>query len=388
MTAYSLTTGQMLWNTTTTNVLYSGVGVADHGLVALLMQNGGFWEAWNLNTGTVAWTGQQMNYPWGQSCFGTYGCESAYGLIYWEGYDGVYAINWTNGNIQWHFSSPSAPFETPYSGNLPFDAVATLADGIIYTSNGAHTPAQPITRGWSTYAINATTGAEIWNVKVQWQAGGVADDYYTAQNLDDGYMYVFGMGQSETTVSAPQTQVTTGQNAVISGTVLDKSPGDLGSISNPQQSTDFPKAVPCVSDSSMATYMNYLYMQTPIDGIYHNETVTGVPVSIDAIDPNGNPVHIATVTSDGTTGTFAYTWTPTIAGNYKITATFAGDDSYGSSFATSYANVVNAPTTVAPTTSTITGFATTNDLETLIAVAVIAIIIAIAIATVLNLRKH
>jgi hypothetical protein len=133
----------------------------------------------------------------------------------------------------------------------------------------------------------------------------------------------------------------------------------------------------------MGPYMNYLHMQSQIPA-----TVTGVPVSIDAVDPNGNFVHLATVTSDGTSGTFAYTWTPTNTGDYKIMSTFAGDDSYGSSFATTYANVVNAPTTVAPTTSTITGFATSNDLTTYIAVAVIAIIIAIAIATVLILRKH
>ena len=127
----------------------------------------------------------------------------------------------------------------------------------------------------------------------------------------------------------------------------------------------------------------------PIDGIYHNITIDGVPVSIDAIDPNGNPVHITTVTSEGYSGTFAYTWAPTIAGNYKVTATFAGDDSYGSSFATTYATVVAATTTTTPTpTASPLNLATTTDLMTYIVAGVIAIIIAIAIVGVLMLRKR
>jgi hypothetical protein len=199
--------------------------------------------------------------------------------------------------------------------------------------------------------------------------GAISDGYLAAGNSYDGYMYVFGKGLSTTTVSAPQTEIVSGHNAIISGTVLDQSPAQPGT--------------PCVSAQSMGPYMDYLHMQSQMPS-----TVTGVPISIDAVDPNGNFVHIATITSDGTSGTFSYTWTPTNTGDYKIMATFAGDDSYGSSFATSYANVVNAPTTVAPTTSTITGFATSNDLTTYIAVAVIAIILAIAIATVLILRKH
>src|SRR5450759_1245910 len=136
-------------------------------------------------------------------------------------------------------------------------------------------------------------------------------------------MYVFGKGQSATTVSVPQTQITTGESSIISGAVLDQSPGQPGTA--------------CVSAQSMSAWMDHLHAQYPIPA-----NVTGVPVSIDAVDPNNNIVHIATVTSD-ISGTFSYVWTPTIAGLYKITATFAGDDSYGSSYAQAAAVVVNAP---------------------------------------------
>jgi hypothetical protein len=124
---------------------------------------------------------------------------------------------------------------------------------------------------------------------------------------------------------------------MIKGTVLDLSPAQPGTA--------------CVSKDSMTTVMEHIHLQLPITGIYNNETIIGVPVSIDAVDPNGNPMHIATITSDGYSGTFGYNWEPELAGQYTITATFAGDDSYGSSFATTYVNVVNAPTQSTPTTT-------------------------------------
>ena len=109
-------------------------------------------------------------------------------------------------------------------------------------------------------------------------AGPAADGYLTAASNYDGTMYVLGKSQSKTTVSAPQTAIAQGGSVVITGTVLDQAPASTGT--------------PSVSDESMATWMDYLHFQMPIDGIYHNITITGVPVSIDAVDPNGNPIHI------------------------------------------------------------------------------------------------
>jgi hypothetical protein len=87
-------------------------------------------------------------------------------------------------------------------------------------------------------------------------------------------------------------------------------------------------------------------------------------------------------------GTYSYTWQPTMAGNYQITATFAGSNSYGSSYAETHAVVVDAQTTSAPTTSTISfGSTTTDSLAMYIVAGVIAIVIAIAIVGVLLLKK-
>ena len=81
----------------------------------------------------------------------------------------------------------------------------------------------------------------------------------------------------------------------------------------------------------MATQMEYLHMRTPINGVWNNETITGVPVTLTALDSNGNSQNIGTIMTDGYYGTFSKTWTPPIQGDYKIIASFGGDDSYSSS---------------------------------------------------------
>jgi hypothetical protein len=112
---------------------------------------------------------------------------------------------------------------------------------------------------------------------------------------------------------------------------------------------------------------------------------TGVPVSLDAYDPNGNYIHIGETTSD-ITGTYGFDWTPQIPGTYQIIATFHGSTSYGASSAQTYMSVSNA----APTTSPYPEI-TLPPTETYVLAAAIAIILAIAIGfavTILVLRKR
>ncbi len=373
--ATSLTTGKLLWNISAgiDFPLFSGsCTVADHGKVAVRFDDAHYY-CWDLQTGTRLWTSELSSTPWGT--FGDYSEQSAYGLLFANQYDGVVAYNWTTGKIAWMFQAPATSFETPYTngtGNLNGEVYSWFSDGIVadgklYTYTQEHSPTAPLARGWRLYAINATTGAGIWNITGPMGPGIVHDGYLTAGNYYDGYFYVFGKGLSATTVSAPQTAVPTGTPLVISGTVLDQSPAQPGT--------------PCVSAQSMGEWMAYLHMQHQIPA-----NVIGVPVSIDAVDPNGNPVHIATVTSD-MSGTFGYTWTPSIAGQYKITATFVGDDSYGSSWAQTYATVTQLSATTTPTTTSSTTSDVINPLATYIVVGVIAIIIAIAIVGALILRK-
>jgi hypothetical protein len=156
---------------------------------------------------------------------------------------------------------------------------------------------------------------------------------------------------------------------MLTGTIFDMSPG--------QPDT------PCVSKESMSEWMEYLHMQHSIPA-----NVVGVPISIDAVDPNCNFVHIGDTTSDGMSGTFGYAWEPEIAGQYTVTATFMGDDSYGSSFATTYVNVVEASATSTEPTSSAVNFDTINSNMMIgLAAATIAIIIAIVIAVIVVKKK-
>ena len=111
--------------------------------------------------------------------------------------------------------------------------------------------------------------------------------------------------------------------------------------------------------------------------------VKGVPVSLDAVDSNGNAIHIATVMSD-MSGTFGCMWQPEITGKYTVTATFMGDDSYGSSWAETYVGVVEAPEAT-PTPEPPQG---APDSIPYIIGATVAMILAVAISTILILRKR
>jgi hypothetical protein len=368
----SLTTGQVLWEKTSAGLTYSGAcNVADQGKVAVLMEKG-IYEGYDLLTGNLAWTSQAMAYPWGGSSFGAYAVQSAYGMFYRESYDGVYAFNWKDGKIAWKFQAPTPyAFETPYATanetDYSFNAGGIVADGKLFTYNTEHTPSQPITRGWRMYCINTTSGQGIWNITGSASPGGVADGYLTSSNSYDGYMYVYGKGQSKATVEAPLTAVPKGQGVLIQGTVTDQSPGQPGS--------------PCIGKDSMTVYMEYLHMQKPIPSGY---IVEGVPVTLLAIDPNGAVTEISTVKSD-VSGTFKAAWTPPSEGLYTITATFAGDDSYSSSWAETGLSVGPAPAT--PETPQITVPDYTMTIVYAAIGIIFAVVIAIAIVGALMLRK-
>jgi hypothetical protein len=337
VTGYNLMNGEERWSTTLADEsMYTGsCAVADHGKVAILFK-GGYYKCWNLATGKLEWTSDLMDYPWGEASFGAYAIESAYGLFYRQSYDGVYAFNWTNGDIEWKYEAPANAYETPYrdeegSTVYSFDGAAWIADGKLYTINNEHTPTPPITRGWGVHCIDAKTGDGIWNIQGIWLWSGpgpIADGYLTVGS-SDGYRYVFGKGESATTVTAAPKTIAKGAPILIEGTVLDQSPAQPGT--------------PCVSAGSMSTQMEYLHLQFPLTGIWGNSTITGVPVQLNAIDEKDNVYNLGEVTTNGYYGTFKYAWTPPEEGTYDIIASFNGDDSYGSSNAATAVNVGPAP---------------------------------------------
>jgi hypothetical protein len=365
----SIITGQVLYNFTTEDTSFNpGSNSFVDGKVLIPMDMG-ILNCYDLLTGKLLWRSTEFDYPWG--AFGGYNAEGAYGLYFWQTYDGVVAFNVSTGKLQWKYQYQAPAFEVPYTmangtNQYAFYGAAQVADGKIYVYNTEHSASYPITRGLRLHCINAYTGEGIWNITGQMQPGAISDGYLTAANAYDGCMYVFGKGKSATTVSAPQTQITAGTKAIISGTILDQSPGQSGAA--------------CVSKESMTEWMEYLHMQHQMPA-----NVIGVPVSIDAVDPNGNYIHIGDAVSDAS-GTFSYTWTPANAGDYTITATFMGDDSYGSSWAETHATVVEAP--AASPTSSPTNFDSINsNVTTTIIAGVIAIIITVVLVGLLIMRK-
>jgi len=383
MEAASLTTGASLWNATTdvtkgTEGFFSGsTRVADHGKFAVRL-NDGHWHCWDLTTGKKLWVSELSSWPWGT--FGCYGVQSYGGNIISNQYDAVVAYNWTNGKISWRYKYLAPyPYESLYADSETgeayypwFHEAGRIADGVLYTSNTEHSISEPIPRGHKFHAINITTGEGIWNIAgtmfITDFRSAVDDGYLAFSNAYDGYMYVIGKGKSQTTVTVSPKVSVHGTKVLIEGTVLDLSPAQLGT--------------PCVSKDSMATQMEYLHMQHPIDGVGHNIQMTGVPVTLTAIGSDGSVIDIGMATSNAYYGTFSKSWAPPAEGDYEIVASFAGDESYGSSAAATAVAVGPAAETPQPPENPVI-----PDYTWTIIGAAIAVIIAVAIA-VLILRKR
>jgi hypothetical protein len=292
----------------------------------------------------------------------------AYGKNYICGYDGVVrCFDGKTGARLWEFALPSAGLETVY-GTYPMYAGVTIADHKVYVSPDEHSPDADMWRGAKLYCIDADTGKELWAVSGYYHYQTISNGYVTAVNSYLQTIFTFGKGPSSTTVVAPQVGVVKGTAVMITGAVTDQSAGAKELVDDGKFS-----AVAAVSDESQDGWMDYLYMQhaKPTD-------VKGVQVKLTATDSNGQSTEIGSVTSDSN-GNFGYTWTPNNEGTYKIVASFAGTNAYGSSDASTYL-------TVSPSTSA--GAASSGtDFTVLIAVAIITLIVAI-IAVLLLLRKR
>jgi hypothetical protein len=359
-------TNNLLWNVSST-VGYGTfpASCADQGKFAARF-NDGKWHAFDLTDGHHVWSTEYTTFPWGT--FGCYGVQSFGGMIISNQYDGIAAYNWTNGNLVWFYQYKAQyPYATPYQDNYPwFTGTGRIADGKLYTYNTEHTVTQPVTRGWRMHCVNITTGEGIWSIAGSMAPGAVADGYLTATNFYDSYQYVFGKGKSATTVTASPKASVMGDEVLIEGTVTDLSPAQPGKA--------------CVSDESMASWMEYLHLQRPMP-----TNATGVDVTLAVVDANGNYREIGTATSD-ISGTFSYVWQPDIPGKYTVVASFKGTESYGSSFAETAFTVAEAPPAEEPSPTINTVVANPN-LEMYIAIATVLIIVAIAVIGMLLLRK-
>ena len=258
----------------------------------------------------------------------------AYGMLYTGGYSGsISAYNLTTGQLAWRDTYPSGAEKI----NNYVQMLALICDGKIFVGTHEHSADTPLYKGEQVKALNATTGQEIWTLS-SWAyptTFATADGVLIYWNNYDGQVYAIGQGPTSMTVTAPDVGVTTSTPVTIRGTVMDVSAGTTQS----EQAADFPYGVPAVSDASQSAWMEYVYMQKA-----KPTNATGVPVSIDVVDSNGNYRNIGTATSDSS-GMFSLNWTPDITGSYTVIATFAGSNGYyGSSAETSFYAGSPAPT--------------------------------------------
>jgi hypothetical protein len=195
----------------------------------------------------------------------------------------------------------------------------------------------------------------------------MADGYVVGLNLYDNQIYSYGKGPSATTLAASPEISVNGNSVLLKGTVTDQAPG----AKKLAEKLGFVNGVPAISDADQEAWMEYLYAQQGIPG-----NAKGVEVSLDTIDPNGNFIHIDTVTSD-MTGGFNKQWTPEVPGAYTVIATFAGSNSYYSSYAQTYIGVDKAPPATPPVE-----IPAYPDYMSLFAGIIVAVVIAIVIGIV------
>ncbi len=343
-------------------------------------------DGWSLSDGSHVWgpSGVPDDYTADYNYLALGLERVAYGKLYFTGYGGiVYAYDVTNGDLLWTYgnggegNSTDSNFNTVY-GRYPI-FISTIADGKIYLDTTEHSPNSPLYKGAMFRCINATTGEEIWKImdygnQMYGGQAPVADGYLTTLNSYDSRIYCFGKGASQMTVSAPDIAASFGTPVVIRGTVTDIAAG----TQQHEQAMRFPNGVPAVSDESQSAWMEYVYMQKP-----KPTDVTGVPVNLFVWDANGNYRSIGSTTTDAS-GLFTYTWTPDIEGSYIVTAQFPGSESYYPSSAESSFAVMGAtpaPAATEPPTQMLAYEMYTLGMG-------IAIIIALAVATLLILRKH
>jgi hypothetical protein len=303
----------------------------------------------------------------------------AYGKLYSVGVAGiVYAYDLTTGDTAWTYNMTD-PYREPVTGNNWWGWISVIADEKVYVGTLEHSAEMPLPRGGPFICLNATNGDEIWRVngmfrQTRW--GGCAvmgDSIIATMDTYDQRIYAIGKGPSATTVAASPKSSVHGNSVVVEGMVTDISAG----TKDDALTARFPNGVPAVSDANMSDWMLHVYKQfeKPAD-------VVGVEVIVSVLDPNNNCYEVARATSDAS-GYFGCTFEPLVPGFYKVIATFEGSGAYYGSYAETFINVEEAPAaTPVPTP------VPQEPVGTYFAISTIVLLVAIAVAVILLLRKR
>ena len=377
---FSAKDGHKLWGVVNRtqvplSIIYTGGVWSGSGAYVQLTEASLTIEGYSLKDGKKLWGPTDLP---NVSPFSSLGANAivADGQIYIWLYGGdVYSYNIITGELNWEYHTPSAGKESPYGHNSIWTfTVGSIADGKLFVPEG-HMYSPPLYHGAQQLALNLTTGEVVWSIDAFDVTSGpaISDGVMTTLNAYDNQIYAYGKGPTKVTVTAPDAAYPLGTPIIVRGTVTDISAGSQ------QQAVaaNFPNGLPCVSDDSMTDWMEYVYMQQP-----KPTNTTGVKVTINVVDPNGNCYDVGTATST-TEGTFGLMFDPLVPGDYTIYATFEGTESYYSASSSTFIHVTEAPS-VTPEPTPVPQ----APVETYFAVSTIAIIVAIAIVGILLFRKH
>jgi len=341
--------------------------------------------AYNTKDCTKAWEVVMTGYHGAQpNIYDLYGVKTyhAKDSFLFAGLGGdIWSLDSRTGALNWYTNTTTlqgaSGTETPYNvWPLWSFGSSCISNGIAYLAGG-HEYNPPLFHGCQIYAVNVTDGSLVWmSLDTTVTSSAIAYSKLVTLNAYDNQLYCRGKGPSAMAVEAPSVGVTTSTPITITGTITDVSPGTQQQL----VASNYPNGLPCISDETQSLFMEAVYQQQPM---YNN--MTGVPITISVIDSNNNLRDIGTTTSNAM-GDFGFTWTPDIAGNYQVIATFKGSNSYYPSSAATFFFAGETPTQ-APVVTPQTNAATTTDLMTYNIGVGIAIIIAIAIVGLLMLRR-
>lgn len=364
-----------VWNAGNQTISRSA-GSIDEGLITYWSKETNQHWAFSTNTGDLLWgpTAPQ-NYL---DLFG-HRAAIAYGKFFSQGMSGIlYCYDAKTGQLLWTYEADD-PYNQVLWANQWHIRPLIITDGKIYMGTSEHSPVDPKPKGGPFVCVDVETGQEIWRAdglfrQTDWGARAIIGDSIIAtMDTYDQRIYAIGRGPSAVTVTAPGIRTQLGTPIMIQGTVSDISPG----TKDPALTMRFPNGVPAVADEYMSDWMLYVYKQFP-----RPMDATGVEVTIDVIDANGNYRNIGTTTSDSS-GFYSFEWQPDIEGKYTIIASFAGSKSYWPAYAQAAFAVDEA--TLQPTQQPAVDLPPT---ELYIIGTGIAIIAAIALATLLILKKR
>jgi outer membrane protein assembly factor BamB len=335
MAGYDYTTGRFLWKNNATvlniDILLQGVSTSNSGPMIMLDSGSNTHVAYDVKTATEIWRASRGELPWSM--------VPAYTYVYHDGtwvtgsFDGyVRAYNINDGKLIWTSEFAGQNNENVVGTN-PFNGRSLGADGKLYYSSATEYQLMPRTRFQHLICINETTGQFIWKLPIGISPRAIADGYLLGEDMENGIQYVLGKGKTAVTVSSPDMGVAFDRSVMITGTVMDQSPGKPNT--------------PAVSEADMSEWMDYLYGQNATL-INNPPSPTGVLVTITVKDANGNYRTIGQTTSNSE-GFYKLSWTPDIPGDYEVYASFAGSESYWPSHAITAFSVETAAATPAPT---------------------------------------